>query len=97
MMRGALYHMLQNRLYRGEIVHKNQAYPGEHAPIIDEGLWQKVQATLAANRIDRVAGNGNHKVSLLAGLIYDVHGGPMTPSHAVRRASAITITSPKAW
>jgi site-specific DNA recombinase len=25
--RGALYHMLQNRLYRGEIVHKNHAYP----------------------------------------------------------------------
>ncbi len=28
--RGALYHMLQNRIYRGEIVHKDQAYPGEH-------------------------------------------------------------------
>src|SRR5262245_50286554 len=30
MTRGALYHTLQNRLYRGEIVHKAQAYPGEH-------------------------------------------------------------------
>ena len=28
--RGALYLMLQNRIYRGEIVHKDQAYPGEH-------------------------------------------------------------------
>jgi site-specific DNA recombinase len=26
MTRGALYHMLQNRIYRGEIVHKDQAY-----------------------------------------------------------------------
>jgi len=82
--RGALYHMLQNRIYRGEIVHKNQAYPGEHAPIIDEGLWQKVQATLAANRVDRGA-NGNPHVSLLAGLIYDAHDEPMTPSHAVKK------------
>jgi hypothetical protein len=83
--RGALYHLLQNRIYRGEIVHKNQAYPGEHAPIIDEDLWQEVQKTLAANRVDRGAGNGNHKVSLLAGLIYDAHGEPMTPSHAVKK------------
>jgi hypothetical protein len=26
----ALYLMLQNRLYRGEIVHKGQSHPGEH-------------------------------------------------------------------
>jgi DNA invertase Pin-like site-specific DNA recombinase len=31
--RGALYHMLQNRIYRGDIVHKSQAYPGEHEPV----------------------------------------------------------------
>ena len=28
--RGALYLMLQNRLYRGDIVHKGQPHPGEH-------------------------------------------------------------------
>ena len=28
--RGALYLMLQNRIYRGEIVHKDNSYPGEH-------------------------------------------------------------------
>ena len=83
--RGALYHMLQNRLYRGEIVHKNDAYPGEHSPIIDADLWQEVQKTLAANRVDRGAGKGNHHVSLLAGLIYDAHGELMTPSHAVKK------------
>jgi site-specific DNA recombinase len=83
--RGALYHMLQNRIYRGEMVHKNQTYPGEHAPIIDESLWQDVQATLAANRVDRGAGKGNHQVSLLAGLLYDAHDQSMTPSHAVKK------------
>jgi site-specific DNA recombinase len=30
--RGALYLMLQNRIYRGEIVHKEQSHPGEHMP-----------------------------------------------------------------
>jgi DNA invertase Pin-like site-specific DNA recombinase len=30
--RGALYLMLQNRIYRGEIVHKDQSHAGEHGP-----------------------------------------------------------------
>jgi site-specific DNA recombinase len=63
--RGALYLMLQNRIYRGEIVHKDQAYPGEHDPIVDDGLWQRVQTTLATNRVDRgAAGKGNRDLSL---------------------------------
>ncbi|WP_428630626.1 recombinase family protein [Sphingopyxis sp.] len=28
--RGTIYHMLANRMYRGDIVHKGTAYPGEH-------------------------------------------------------------------
>ena len=82
--RGALYHTLQNRIYLGEIVHKNQAYPGEHAQIIDDDLWQDVQTTLAANRVDRSAGKGNHHLSLLADLISDADGELMTPNHTVK-------------
>jgi site-specific DNA recombinase len=33
--RGALYLMLQNRIYLGEIVHKCQSYPGQHQATID--------------------------------------------------------------
>ena len=54
--RGALYLMLQNRIYRGEIVHKDKAYPGEHEAIVDKALWDKVQAILAENRVDRATG-----------------------------------------
>jgi hypothetical protein len=77
--------MLQNRIYRGEIVHKDQAYPGEHEPIIDDDVWQGVQTTLAINRVDRGAGKGNRHLSLLAGLICDAQGEPMTPSHAAKK------------
>ncbi|MGB8901190.1 MAG: recombinase family protein, partial [Methylocella sp.] len=35
--------MLQNRIYRGEIVHKGAAHPGEHAAIVDKDLWSSVQ------------------------------------------------------
>src|SRR3954453_19710135 len=43
--RGALYHMLQNRIYRGEIVHKNASYPGAHEAIVDEELWEESKAS----------------------------------------------------
>ena len=54
--RGALYLMLQNRIYRGEITHKGNSYPGEHQAIIDQPLWDAVQAVLAKNRIERATG-----------------------------------------
>ena len=83
--RGALYLLLQNRIYRGEIVHKDQVYPGEHDSIVDEDLWHGVQATLEKNRVDRDTGRGTRQLSLFAGLIYDAQGEPMTPSHAAKR------------
>ena len=51
--RGALYLMLQNRLYRGDIAHQGEAYPGQHEAILDPELWQIVQDKLAANRRER--------------------------------------------
>ena len=51
--RGALYLLLQNRLYRGEIAHKGNVYPGQHQAIVDAELWQIVQDRLAAARCGR--------------------------------------------
>jgi hypothetical protein len=48
-VRGALYHLLQNRIYLGEVVHKGISYPGEQAAIVDEELWRTVQAKLSEN------------------------------------------------
>src|ERR1700732_1498905 len=56
--RGALYLMLQNRIYRGEIVHQGEVYPGQHEAIIDPELWQIVQDKLTANRRERSLGGG---------------------------------------
>ena len=69
---GALYHLLQNRIYRGEIVHKDKSYPGKHQAIVDEGLWDDVQrrchlksdcAEFGDNRQCRR--EGFHRLSLL--------------------------------
>jgi len=85
--RGALYLMLQNRLYRGEIVHKGQSHPGEHTPIIDQLLWDAVQAQLAANTAERNSGARTRQGSLLAGMLFDGDGNRMTPTHATNKGT----------
>ena len=82
--RGALYLMLQNRIYRGEIVHKDKSYPGEQRAIVEQDLWDRVQARLAENRVERRIGGRAKNPSLLVGLLHDDKGAPMTPSHAVK-------------
>jgi len=85
--RGALYLMLQNRIYRGEITHKGSAYPGEHRAVVDQALWDKVQAVLADNRVDRTTGADAKCPSLLAGLAFDDSGERLTPTHAVKKGT----------
>ena len=83
--RGALYRMLQNRIYRGEIVHKQASYPGQHRGIIGEALWSSVQKRLADNRVEWHSGACASDPSLLAGFIYDHIGERMTPTHANKK------------
>ena len=79
--------MLQNRIYRGEIVHKGKSYPGEHEAIIDETLWNNVQAILTENRVERASGKSGNEPSLLTGILFDAHGGRMSPTHANKKAT----------
>ncbi|MEQ8321897.1 MAG: recombinase family protein [Rhodospirillales bacterium] len=83
--RGALYHLLQNRIYLGEITHKGACYPGLHDAIVPQDLWDDVQVLLQEKRVERHSGARTGEPSLLAGLIFDDHGARMTPSHAVKK------------
>ena len=85
--RGALYLLLQNRIYRGEIVHKGQSHPGDHTPIIDQPLWDTVQAQLASNGTERNSGTRTRQPSLLAGMLFDGDGNRMTPTHAIKQGT----------
>jgi DNA invertase Pin-like site-specific DNA recombinase len=83
--RGALYDLLRNRLYIGQIRHRDQWYPGEHKGIVPQDLWDKVQAKLSSNlktRRQRVREQGS---SLLTGLVEDAEGNRYTPSFTIKR------------
>ncbi|WP_300536658.1 recombinase family protein [Sphingosinicella sp.] len=83
--RGSLYHLLKNPIYRGFIVHKGKAWPGEHEPIVDEDLWNAVQQKLAENAARRRTRTNGKQNALLAGLLHDGLGRRMTPSYANRQ------------
>jgi site-specific DNA recombinase len=83
--RGALYLILHNRIYLGEITHKKASYPGQHAAIIDREMWDKVQAQSLANLQAPRRRPRNTEQSLLMGLLYDEQGNRFTPSHATKK------------
>ena len=72
---------------RGEVVHKDKNYPGEHEAIIDEALWTEVQSILAGNRADRILGTTEKQVSLLSGILLDARGERMTPTHSTKNGT----------
>jgi site-specific DNA recombinase len=82
--RGALYLILQNRTCLGEIVHNGRSHPGEHPPIIEQPLWDTVQAQLADNTAQRNSGTRIRQPSLLTGMLFDCDGNAMTPTHAIK-------------
>src|SRR5215831_17625847 len=84
--RGALYHLLRNRIYRGEVEHKGIAYPGEHKAIVDEELWIAVQSRLSSNVRQRRR-TQVESGALLTGLIFDESGNRMSPTYTVRRGN----------
>jgi site-specific DNA recombinase len=85
--RGALYLMLKNRIYRGEITHKGKSYPGEHPAVIDQPLWDEVQAVLTQNRVERATGARAKHPSLLGGLVFDATSERLTPTYAIKKGT----------
>lgn len=78
--RGALYHLLGNPIYRGQIRHKDLIYPGQHELIIDQAQWDEVQRRLIDGaRKNRGLPSANTEF-VLAGKLFDNMGNHMTPS-----------------
>jgi site-specific DNA recombinase len=85
--RGALYQLLQNRIYLGEIMHKDAVYPGQHEAIVSQELWDRVQTKLKENLQSPTRRKRASEPSLLTGLLYDSMGRRYTPSHAVKNGN----------
>ena len=82
--RGALYTLLRNPVYVGEVRHKGTRYPGLQQPIIERAVWDKTDELLRAQAA-RARGTATRSMrSPLIGKIFDESGRVLTPSHAIK-------------
>jgi site-specific DNA recombinase len=81
--RGALYYLLGNHFYIGEVKYKNEILPGEQPLIMDRALFEAVRKKSLAQWSHRtvVRSKSDH---LLAGLLFDDAGHRMVPTHATK-------------
>jgi site-specific DNA recombinase len=78
---GHLYKILSNPVYLGEIAHKGQRYPGQHAALIDSSLWEAVQHKLA-EKAQTFRNRRTSSDAILMGRLFDDRGNAMSPSYS---------------
>lgn len=61
--RGALHHLLSNRTYVGEVVHRGKIYPGEHEAIVNRALFDAVHRGTVRQRAREVGVVGQEFVA----------------------------------
>jgi site-specific DNA recombinase len=88
-MPGAIAHILKNRVYIGEAVHKGTAHKGEHDGIVERKLFAAVEAKLAGNRHRQVTRKTRAAGCPLTGKLFDSDGHPMRPSFGHGRGKKI--------
>jgi hypothetical protein len=78
--RGALFHLLKNRVYLGDIMHKGQRCSGAHPPIVDSAKFDEVQERLSSQARRFRARPSRVSTMMLKGLVFDADGAPMSPT-----------------
>ena len=111
--RGQIYALLRNPIYIGRIRHKTRVWDGQHASIVDEALWDRVQSKLQAasarprGRKRSADHLGAARVASLTGKLRDDTGDRLTPTHTRRHGRQIRYyvsnrlisggTDPRGW
>ena len=83
--RGALFHLLSNRTYLGEIRHKVETFPGAHQAIVDPEIFAAVQLKMGASSRRSGPPSGRSAAMTLKGLLFDGDGARMGPTFAYGR------------
>ena len=84
-----LSYLLRNRIYLGQITHKDKSFPGEHDAIVDADLFQQVQDRLAQNHHKFVNRQTRSAACPLHNKIFDAQGKPMRPNFGYGRGKKI--------
>src|SRR5258706_7734579 len=63
---------------------RNTFYPGEHKAIVPAELFEAAQQRLTCNRRRQLGKPNSSQDALLAGVLFDEAGAPMTPTYSVK-------------
>ncbi len=80
---GPLAYFLKNRVYLGQTSHGGKWFNGEHAAIIDQDFFDRVQQVLKDSSNGRKAKRSDSG-ALLMGKLYDDRGNRMSPSFSTK-------------
>jgi DNA invertase Pin-like site-specific DNA recombinase len=83
--KGDVYKILHLRTYVGEVAHRGNIYPGEHAAIVSRALWDRVHAMLQVSPRARAQANRPQSPALLKGLLFGTDGRALSPTHSRKR------------
>ncbi|MDU8913209.1 recombinase family protein [Aestuariicoccus sp. MJ-SS9] len=81
---GQIHKILTNPVYRGLIRHKDWVWPGRHPAIVDEALWERVQAKLQAAARRPRGRRSDAETACLTGKLRDQTGDRLTPTHSLK-------------
>ena len=84
--RGAIYALLSNPTYIGEVPHKQARFPGQHEAIVDRETWDRVQRELKDKGPERRRKSAAAP-SPLAGKLFDGEGERLVPTHAAKKGT----------
>ena len=81
-----LYKLLHNRVYLGEVKHKDKWYPGEHQELLHKAIWQQAHDTFQQGTAQRRREQDEkHQTAPLKGLLFDPDGFALVASHTRKK------------
>ena len=79
--------MLGNRIYVGDIVHRDKVWPGLHQAIVNQETFDRAQALLSRHvNGDRTPRDAQQQ-SVLASRLFDERGEPLVATHASKKTA----------
>ncbi len=88
----ALYKVLHNRVYLGQLQHKGQFFAGAHEPLIDQATWEHVQTLMTKDGEENTRSAWSQKAQaefLLRGLIYSPEGDLYLPVATQKKSGKV--------
>jgi len=85
--RGALYRILRNRLYLGQIQHRDHIYQGEHQGILPVDIWDRVQGILDGKKRGGGGSNSDANHYTLRNILFDESGNSLRGTFTQKKKS----------